>query len=102
MLVRIALFEVAAAEVAEVCVAFEADHVIASVRLLGSGIAGRAGLGVQLHVFLRSALFGRDLELGAREAGEVFAVPGGFADEAEGKGAVFADCESVRWGWKRL
>ena len=73
-------------------IALEADHVVAAVCLLGARIACRAGLSVQIHVLLRSALFSCDLELGAGEAGEIFAVPGGFADEAEGEDAVFADC----------
>lgn len=102
MLIGILLDQVAAAQIAEMGIALEADHVVAPVRLLRARVARRARLRVQLHVLLARALLGRDLELAAREAGEVFAVPARFADEAEGKGAVLADGEAVfrrRQGW---
>lgn len=101
MLIRILLDQVAATEIAEMGIALEADHVVAAVRLLGARVARRARLRVQLHVFLARALLGRDLESAPREAGEVFAVPARFADEAEGEGAVFADGEAVFWRWER-
>ena len=101
MLIRVLLDQVTATQIAEMGIAFEADHVVAAVRLLGAHVARRTRLRVQLHVFLARALLGRDLELAPREAGEVFAVPARFADQAEGEGAVFADGEAVFWCWER-
>ena len=50
---------------------------------------------MQQHVILAGFLFGSEFKLGAREAGEIFAVPGGFADEAEGECAVGADGKAI-------
>lgn len=97
MLIRVPFFQIAAAQVAEMRIAFEANHVVASMRLLCARIARRACLRVQQDVVLRRLLLGRDLELGAREAGEVFAMPACFADEAKGEGAVDTDGEPLGW-----
>ena len=79
-------------------IAFETDHMVASMRLLGSGIACGTRLGVQLHVVFRRLFLDCQLKLGAWEAGEVFAVPACFAHFAESKIAVFTDCEAFgRW-----
>ena len=71
---------------------------IASMRLLGSGIARRAWLRVQFQVVFRCFLLSCQLELGAWKANEVFAVPACFADFAKSKVAVLTDCEAFsRW-----
>lgn len=101
MLIRIAFVEISPTQIAEVGVAFEADHVVASMRLLSSSITCRARLRMKFHVVFRCLLFGRELKLATGEAGEVFAMPAGFADLAESEVAVFADCEAFGW-WRQF
>ena len=102
MLVRIGFVEISAAQVAEMGVAFEADHMIASMGLLGSGITCRTRLGVQLHVLFRRPFLFCQLELGAWEADEVFAMPTCFADFAECEIAVFTYCKAFGWRWESI
>ena len=73
------------------CIALETDHMIASMRFLRPCIARRADLCVQEHVIFGCFFFGRDLKLRTWEAGEVFTVPAGFADETESEGAIETD-----------
>lgn len=98
MLVWIAFVEISPAQVAEMGVAFEADHVVASMRLLSSGITCRARLRMKLHVVFGGLFLGGELILAAGEAGEVFAMPACFAYLAKSEIAVFADCKAFgRW-----
>lgn len=94
MLVRVTLIEPGAAQIAEMGVAFEADHVVAAHGFLAARVARRARSRVHRHVFLGSKLLARQLVLLAREAREKFAVPAGLAYFAESKGAVFANREA--------
>lgn len=80
-------------------IALEADHMVASVSLLSSGIAGWTRLGMCFHVVLGGPFFGRELELAAGKAGKVFSMPTCFADFAEGERAVFADRKTFSW-WR--
>ena len=102
VLVGIAFVEVGATEVAEMRVAFETNHVVASMGLLGTGVACWAWLGVQLHVLLGSSFLGCELELGAWEADEIFAVPAFFADFAKCESTILADGETFRWWWQEI
>ena len=78
-------------------VAFEADHMVASMRLLRSGITRRAWLRMKLHVVFGGLFLGCELKLAAGEADEIFAVPAGLADFAKSKITVFANCEAFGW-----
>lgn len=78
-------------------VAFEADHMVASIRLLRSSITRRAWLRMKLHVVFGSLFLGCELKMAAREADVIFAVPASLADFAKSKITVFADCEAFGW-----
>ena len=99
MLIWIAFIEISPAQIAEMGIAFEADHVVASMRLLSSGITCRAWLRVKLHVVFGGLFLGCELKFATGEAGEVFAMPASFADFAKSEVAVFADCEAFGW-WR--
>ena len=99
VLIWIALVKISPAQIAEVSIAFEAYHMVASMRLLSSSITCRARLRMKLHVVFGGLLLGCELKLAAGEAGEVFAMPAGFADFAKSEVAVFADCEAFGW-WR--
>lgn len=94
MLVWIALVKPGAAQIAEMGVAFEADHMVAAHRFLAARVACRARSCVHCHVFLRGKLLARQLVLLARKAREEFAVPASLAYFAESKSAVFANREA--------
>ena len=98
MLVWIAFVEISPAQVAKMGITFKADHMVASMRFLSTGIAGRARLRMQLHVVFGGLFLSRELKLAAGEADVVFAVPASFADFAKCEVAVFTDCEAFcRW-----
>lgn len=99
MLIWIALVEISPTQIAEVGIAFEADHMVASVRLLGSGITCRTRLRMKLHVVFGGLLLGCELKSAAGKAREVFAMPASFANFAKSKVAVFADCKAFGW-WR--
>lgn len=63
MFVWVPFVEVGAAQVAEMGIALETNHVVTSMSLLGPGVTSRAGLCVQLHVVLRSPFLGCKFEL---------------------------------------
>lgn len=94
MLIRVALIEPSTAQIAEMRVALEADHMVTTHRFLAARITRRARSCVHCHVFLRCQLLARQLVLLARKAREEFAMPAGLTYFAEGKGAVFANRES--------
>lgn len=98
MLVWISFVEISTAQVAEMGITFEANHMIASMRLLSSGVTCWARLRMKLHVVFGRLFFDREFILAAGEAGEVFAMPARFADFAKSEIAVFADCEAFGWG----
>jgi hypothetical protein len=76
VLIWVAGVEPGTAEVAKVRLATNANHMVATVRLLSWHSAGRAGRGVHPHVFQRSQFLGRELRLvAARDAAEELAVP---------------------------
>lgn len=92
MLVWIFWVEPCRAQVAEVRVALETDHMVATMRLLGWSSARWARSRVQLEVLHRSlVLFSKLTSLGHRDAKGEFAVPALVASAAECKGAVLAD-----------
>lgn len=101
MLVRIAFVEISPAQVAEMSITFEANHMVASMRFLSSGIACRARLRMKLHVVFGGLLLSRELKLAAGEADVVFAMPASFAYFAESEITVFTDCEAFRW-WRQF
>lgn len=94
--VRIRLAEPARAEVAEMRIALETFHVIASHPLLAWSVARGTRSRVHLEVLLGRLLLGRQFGLPSREAANELAMPALFADAAEGVVAVFADGHTVR------
>ena len=86
------------------CIAFVADHVVAPVRFLRARIACGAALRMNEHVIFARLFLCCDLEIRAWKAAQVFAVPGGLTDEAEGESAVYADGETIfglgKWWWR--
>lgn len=94
MLIGVGFVKVGPAQVAEMCIAFEADHMVASMRLLSSGVASRARLRMKLHVVFGGHFLGCKLKSAAGKADEIFTVPTGFADFTKSEIAVFADCEA--------
>ena len=77
------------------CLAVPTNHVIATPSFLGADIAGWARRGMYVHVLFASTFGVRELFFVAWTAKNQGAVPGGFADGAEGEGAVCADYEAV-------
>ena len=100
MLIWVCFVEPGTAQIAEMRVAPETDHMVAAHGLLASGIASRAGGGVCSEIFFGGFFFGCQLAGFTWEAGREFPVPACTADDAEGEGAVFTDSETFARGWK--
>jgi hypothetical protein len=96
MLVGICWLEPYRAEVAEVSVTREANHMVAAMGLLGRSSAGRARCSVMFEVLHRSLiLFSKLAGLGHRDAESEFAVPALVTSTAEGKRTVLAHREKI-------
>lgn len=82
------------------CAALEADHMVATVGLLTSRIAGRAGAGMKFHVHLTGFFFSRQFTFALRIANNELAVPACFADSTESECAVGANGKPLGgWNW---
>lgn len=97
MLVRIVRAEPIAAQVAEVCVALVASHMIAALRLRSGGVAVGAGRSVLCDVVVGRLFFGGELGGITRVAALERAVPGlvAYTTESEAALGVFADGEAI-------
>ena len=97
MLVRIVRAEPVSAQVAEMCIALVASHMIAALRFRSGGVAVGAGRSVLCDVIVGRFFFGGELGGIARVAALERAVPGLVADTTECEAAfgVFADGEAV-------
>lgn len=96
MSVGVLWHQVRAAEVAEVCSAFEADHVIATMTFLRWRTTRRTRRTESLHVLQRCFLLFVEFALSSRVAATCLAMPAPLTDRTERIATVLAYAETVR------
>lgn len=98
MLVRIFWHEIRAAEIAEVCLALEADHMVTAHGLLSRCIARWTWRAESLEILQRCGFFFIELGLSSRIARRQLTVPDFLAHRAEGVLTILTDTKSLRHG----